>query len=432
MRPAKMSLWSVAISVAVAGGCIVNAQTVAGSGKSFAVKMAIDGDDAVPVAAVREAGALPDAVGAVTMHRPELPELPFWCDISALHLEDATGDIADLLGDDDPANPPPDEGEAYDPTEPNCFRRARSVGGRRIRISDMPWQAQLYQPWTTAQFAAARSPQTEDRRTLWEMQHLCGATLIRPDWALTAAHCISEGDSQTGYRLRLGANSITTGDQRGNSRWTYRIDRVVVFDRTATADNGGVWRSHDIALVHFIDDRRIGRPPPELASPILLANTPQLRDGAAVTTGGWGRFNNGNNGRRSSALIRLDLNIVDNSRCARGPWGARSQDARWGPRIHPRILCAAAPGRQTCQGDSGGPLVTRDLAGTIRLVGVVSWNNAACVGDERLQGVYTRVSSYLIWINQIAPLPRARRLTSGVQARHPEPDCSEESRPCDD
>lgn len=258
----------------------------------------------------------------------------------------------------------------------------RSIGGQRVNDAEVPWQVQIYQPWTMAQLS--QWGMTTGGKTLWEFQHLCGATLIANNWALTASHCIPADAARTGYRVRLGAETI-----HNDSGWTYRIDDVVPFSRTAGPAANGVWRIHDISLIHFVDDRGVGRPPARQVRPISIDTGPALADNDPVYATGWGRVSNARN-VPTSTMMKVQLNIVANDRCARGVWGRDF--------IHDRVICAAAPGRQTCQGDSGGPLI--NAVGPPRLVGVVSWNNADCLGDVGRQGIYTRVSSYAAWINR--------------------------------
>ncbi len=270
------------------------------------------------------------------------------------------------------------------PLDPETARPVRrSIGGQRVNDAEVPWQAQLFQPWTQAQLNQWGIER--GGKTLWEFQHLCGATLIADDWVLSAAHCLPANAATTGYRVRLGAETIHDDDG-----YTYRIDRIVPFSTSAGPAANGIWRIHDITLIHFVDDRGIGRPSRRQARPIPIDRGPTMADDDPVYATGWGRISNGRNVPTSS-LMKVQLNIVANDRCARGPWGPNF--------THNMVICAAAPGRQTCQGDSGGPLVNYN--GTPRLVGVVSWNNADCIGDAGKQGIYTRVASYAAWIDRV-------------------------------
>jgi hypothetical protein len=258
----------------------------------------------------------------------------------------------------------------------------RSTGGRAVNDAEAPWQVQIFQPWTMAQLN--QWGMTTGGKALWEFQHLCGATLVADNWALTASHCLPPSAATTGYRVRLAAETI-----HQDSRYTYRIDRVVPFNTRAGPASNGIWRIDDISLIHFTDDRNVGRPSRTQARPIAIDRGIALADEDPVYATGWGRLNN-RTSDPASVMMKVQMNIVANTRCAQGPWGRSF--------VHDRVICAAAPGRQTCQGDSGGPLV--NARGAPRLIGVVSWNNADCIGDVGRQGIYTRVARYAAWIER--------------------------------
>ena len=69
------------------------------------------------------------------------------------------------------------------------------------------------------------------------------------------------------------------------------------------------------------------------------------------------------------------------------------------------VLCAGHPqgGRDACRGDSGGALLLQDprtLSWTA--VGVVSAGHGC--GRREFPGLYTRLASYLAWIEEVRQL----------------------------
>lgn len=106
------------------------------------------------------------------------------------------------------------------------------------------------------------------------------------------------------------------------------------------------------------------------------------------TVSGWGRLTQF--GPPSRFLQRLELPRVHLQECR----------AHTRLNITRNMLCAGlrSGGRDACRGDSGGPLVTR-YKETWFLTGVVSWGKGCAQQD--LYGVYTRVSNFVGWIQQV-------------------------------
>jgi len=61
------------------------------------------------------------------------------------------------------------------------------------------------------------------------------------------------------------------------------------------------------------------------------------------------------------------------------------------------MFCAGREDEATCQGDSGGPVFFNTTKG-YTVVGIVSW--AVGCARKDLPDVYTRVTTYIPWINE--------------------------------
>lgn len=100
----------------------------------------------------------------------------------------------------------------------------------------------------------------------------------------------------------------------------------------------------------------------------------------------------------SDNLLKVDLNIFENNECK----NLFQADRRLSEGIVTEQLCAGVPGqvKDTCLGDSGGPLqvILPENPCVQYIVGITSFGKY-CGG--KAPGVYTRVSSYIDWIENI-------------------------------
>ena len=114
--------------------------------------------------------------------------------------------------------------------------------------------------------------------------------------------------------------------------------------------------------------------------------------GASAFATGWGRISN--DGQRSNILKEVELPIISNEECM--SMYQLSGRFEWIPKTI--FLCSGTSkgGKDACDGDSGGPLVIESTEGKFELVGITSWGKGC--GEPNQPGVYTRVSSFLSWI----------------------------------
>lgn len=120
-----------------------------------------------------------------------------------------------------------------------------------------------------------------------------------------------------------------------------------------------------------------------------LAQRVLHRNGTMTVVSGWGKEDL-RSSRFSSALNVIKVPLVENEVCRRHMTN----------NITANMLCAGVVGQRTdaCEGDSGGPMVTL-YRQTWFLLGLVSWGEGC--GDLDKLGIYTKVSNYMDWINQV-------------------------------
>uniref|UniRef100_I3J1A8 pancreatic elastase II n=1 Tax=Oreochromis niloticus TaxID=8128 RepID=I3J1A8_ORENI len=245
------------------------------------------------------------------------------------------------------------------PTYPPILTRV--VGGEDVRAHSWPWQISL-------QYKSGNS-----------FYHTCGGTLISNEWVLTAAHCI--GSSYT-YRVYLGKHSLDTANESGSIAISPSV--IVVHPN---------WDSYnirnDIALIKLSSPVQNTN----AISPACLPTSGEtLANGAPCYVTGWGRLWTG--GPIADILQQALLPVVDYSTCSRSDW--------WGNLVTTNMICAGGDGVvSSCNGDSGGPLNCQNPDGSWDVHGIVSFGSSAGCNYYKKPSVFTKVSAYISWINNV-------------------------------
>ncbi|KAF9797646.1 hypothetical protein SFRURICE_017841 [Spodoptera frugiperda] len=206
-------------------------------------------------------------------------------------------------------------------------------------------------------------PYVASLRNSSSLCHLCGATILSPTSALTAAHCVTSGASQ--YVLQLNNYCSHAQLERWITLYGFRITRA-----------------HDVAVLrialHLTDVTWLSR---------SLLPTSTFGLSGECTIYGYG-YKEVNSGTTSDRLSAGTLRIVSLDECTAllGPFAA--------PRHDSGMMCAVGEGVDACQGDSGGPLF---CSGRIQ---AVSSHGISC-GVPGLPAVYTSIGPHLQWIREL-------------------------------
>ncbi|KAH8238389.1 hypothetical protein KR032_005383, partial [Drosophila birchii] len=279
------------------------------------------------------------------------------------------------------------------PQHPHCGTSffPRIFGGREAELGEFPWT-------TLLEYSVEGGG----------LDFPCGAAFIAQRWLITAAHCVNTQIVGLGKKLtaaRLGEwnrdedpDCVTNLDGRRQclpKHVRVTIDRILPH-RGFDPKN----LTNDIALLRLSRPVQWHTPDMQHVEPVCLppqrgAQAHQWAPvGAAADISGWGRTEVS----ASSKVKRKAMVTIQALEPCQEAFRARHIP------VDERQICAGGTvGVDSCGGDSGGPLTVE--ADTPRgdryvyLAGVVSFGLDNC-GTSEYSGVYTRVSSYMDWIEE--------------------------------
>ncbi|XP_013178849.1 PREDICTED: venom protease-like [Papilio xuthus] len=260
---------------------------------------------------------------------------------------------------------------------PNCYHTYIElvVGGEKANLGEFPHMAAVGWVNTDGQYIFS-----------------CGGSLISTRHVLTAAHCSRNPRAKdpTPAIVRLGDLNLNTSVEDGASPIDVPIKTIHVHPEYKPP-----MKYHDIAILELAADIDID----SSIRPACLWQKPDFGQYTIAYATGWGTTDP-RKYKLANDLQKVSLTLLDTDTCdmllknnINRLWHGFSQTQ----------ICAGEirGGKDTCQGDSGSPLQVSSMGNDCiyYVMGVTSFGGKCGQSDQ--PAVYTKVSSYISWIESI-------------------------------
>ncbi|XP_046750345.1 modular serine protease-like [Diprion similis] len=266
------------------------------------------------------------------------------------------------------------------------------LNGKSADVSEFPWHASLYK---------------QSNNSLGTKEFKCGATIVRTNILLTAAHCVYDEisnmvETPESFHVVTGNKFRDYDSPLHDSRVVRKAAVKRIYVPVEFLGNGGNYGS-DVAVIELREPFQLS----DILMPICMnldGLSHQLLEAGSV--GRFAGYGGTNTASSSATLLTTNISYVSYKTCG---LSMGSEENRKYLTVD-KFCGEGQSGTAACPGDSGGGLVFQS-AGKWHILGILSLRlnkntlNVDKTCDSEAYALFTRVYVYFSWINRLISQP---------------------------